>query len=521
MTPLIELTNIVKTFGGVQALRGVDFALQPGTVHGLAGENGAGKSTLMKVIAGVHPADSGEFKVDGAPAHFRSARDARAKGVGMVHQELSVAPDLSVAENVFLGSQPVNGLGAIAWRRMAREAAEQLKNLGLDIDPRARLGDFPIGVQQLVELARVLFSGARIIILDEPTSALSPPEIARLFTVLRRVRESGRGIIFISHFLDDILEISDEVSVFRNGLRVAHGEVGPGVDKAWIIENMIGAGRDELGESYLHDIALKARMQTPIVLDLAGHGVNTLSAAEGVNFDLNGTGHAAQYGWVGSGSGLLVMDVNGNGQIDNGTELFGAATLGADGHRAGNGFAAMAMQDTNHDNVLNASDANWNQLKVWVDGNADGKVETGELKGMADLGIASLNLAHQASTQVDHGNLVGMVGSYTTTDGQTHELADVWFSKADGGSSDTATGASSSSTSGNGAQDAGDAKLSLHDVLAGPTADVLGAGAAPGSSSHATTAAVHPAAVDHHALSTSVSPLQSLLDEQHKHGPLI
>jgi ribose transport system ATP-binding protein len=267
MTPLIELTNIVKTFGGVHALRGVDFALRAGSVHGLAGENGAGKSTLMKVIAGVHAADSGEFKVDGEPVHFRSARDARAKGVGMVHQELSVAPDLSVAENVFLGSQPVNGLGAIAWGRMAREAAEQLKNLGLDIDPRARLGDFPIGVQQLVELARVLFSGARIIILDEPTSALSPPEIARLFAVLRRVRESGRGIIFISHFLDDILEISDEVSVFRNGRRVAHAEVGPGVDKAWIIENMIGAGRDELGESYLHDIALKPRIRTPVVLE--------------------------------------------------------------------------------------------------------------------------------------------------------------------------------------------------------------------------------------------------------------
>ena len=267
MTPLVELSAIVKNFGGVQALRGVDFALKAGSIHGLAGENGAGKSTLMKVIAGVHPADSGVFKVDGEPVRFRSARDARARGVAMVHQELSVAPDLSVAENVFLGSQPVNRLGAIAWRRMARQASEQLANLGLDIDPRARLGDFPIGVQQLVELARVLFSGARIIILDEPTSALSPPEIARLFAVLRRVRESGRGLIFISHFLDDILEISDEVSVFRNGRLVAHEDVGPGVDKSWIIENMIGAGRDELGESYLHDIALRPRASTPVVLE--------------------------------------------------------------------------------------------------------------------------------------------------------------------------------------------------------------------------------------------------------------
>ena len=138
----------------------------------------------------------------------------------MVHQELSVAPELSVAENVFLGSQPVNGIGVVAWRKMAERAAEELKNLGLEINPRARLGDFPIGVQQLVELSRVLFSGARIIILDEPTSALSPPEIERLFGVLGKLREGGRSIIFISHFLDDILKISDAITIFRNGRNV-------------------------------------------------------------------------------------------------------------------------------------------------------------------------------------------------------------------------------------------------------------------------------------------------------------
>jgi ribose transport system ATP-binding protein len=299
MAPLIELTNIVKTFGGVQALRGVDFALAAGSIHGLAGENGAGKSTLMKVIAGVHAADSGEFKVDGEPVHFRSTRDARACGIGMVHQELSVAPDLSVAENVFLGAQPVGRFGNIAWRRMARLAAEQLKNLGLDIDPRARLGDFPIGVQQLVELARVLFSGARIIILDEPTSALSPPEIARLFAVLRRVRESGRGLIFISHFLDDILEISDEVSVFRNGRRVAHAPAGPGVDKAWIIENMIGAGREELEESYLHEITLRPRAQTPVVL--AAEDLTLEPYFRNITFEAHAGEVLGIYGFMGSG----------------------------------------------------------------------------------------------------------------------------------------------------------------------------------------------------------------------------
>ena len=187
---LLELTDISKSFGGVQALRNVDFTLNAGEIHGLAGENGAGKSTMMKIISGVHPADSGIMRVDGKEVHFRSTRDALAASIGMVHQELSVAPELSVAENVFLGAQPVNGMGVVAWRRMAEAAAEQLKNLGLAINPRARLGDFPIGVQQLVELSRVLFSGARIIILDEPTSALVAP---RDRTSVRRPVEAARG----------------------------------------------------------------------------------------------------------------------------------------------------------------------------------------------------------------------------------------------------------------------------------------------------------------------------------------
>ena len=255
---LLELTGVSKSFGGVQALRGVDFTLLAGQIHGLAGENGAGKSTMMKIIAGVHGADAGRMRLDGHDVHFRSTRDARAAGIGMVHQELSVAPDLSVAENVFLGSQPVSRFGVVAWRRMAEAAAMQLKNLGLDINPRARLGDFPIGVQQLVELSRVLFSGARIIILDEPTSALSPPEIERLFAVLAKLRESGRSIIFISHFLDDILKISGAITIFRNGRNVATTDVTPAIDKGWIIERMIGSRpRGARGELPRRDHALE------------------------------------------------------------------------------------------------------------------------------------------------------------------------------------------------------------------------------------------------------------------------
>jgi ribose transport system ATP-binding protein len=254
-SPILELKGISKTFGGVEALRGVDFALSAGEIHGLVGENGAGKSTLMKIIAGVHPEFSGRLLLDGQEKRFRSARDAHAAGIAMVHQELSVAPDLTVAENVFLGNQPTNAFGLVQWRRMAREAGEQLARFGIDVDPLSRLGDLPIGLQQLIEIARVLFSGARIIILDEPTSALSPPEVERLFATLRRLREEGTAIVFISHFIEDILRVSDTVTVFRNGRKVAETPAAS-TSKGALIEAMIGKGREALEHSYAGDLML-------------------------------------------------------------------------------------------------------------------------------------------------------------------------------------------------------------------------------------------------------------------------
>jgi ribose transport system ATP-binding protein len=322
---LLELTGISKSFGGVQALRDVDFALFAGQIHGLAGENGAGKSTLMKIIAGVHAADEGQMRVDGEPVRFRSSRDALAAGIGMVHQELSVAPELSVAENVFLGAQPVNRLGIVAWRDMARAATAQLQNLGLDIDPKARLGDFPIGVQQLVELSRVLFSGARIIILDEPTSALSPPEIERLFGVLSKLKASGRSIIFISHFLDDILKIADAITIFRNGRKVADAEVTPAIDKGWIIERMIGAGREELEESYLGQIRLDSRPDAPVAL--AARGLTLAPAYRDVSFEARAGEVLGVYGFMGCGQLELARTLFGRLHADRGSlEIGGRAT---------------------------------------------------------------------------------------------------------------------------------------------------------------------------------------------------
>jgi hypothetical protein len=208
---------------------------------------------------------------------------------------------------------------------------------------------------------------------------------------------------------------------------------------------------------------------TPIVLDLDGNGIHTLAAANGVNFDLLGTGHASKAGWVSPTDGLLVMDRNHDGKINDGTELFGVATLRPDGTRAGNGYAAMALEDSNHDGKLSATDTHFKDLRVWVDANHNGVSDAGELKTLAELGIVSLDLHAKTSTSVDNGNLIGLVSSYTTADGAQHEMADVWF-----------------------AREAAPAAPNLNELLAGPAAEVLPA-------SLAVAAAPAPTAVHEHA----------------------
>jgi ribose transport system ATP-binding protein len=295
--PVLEMAGIGKTFGGVTALAGVDFALRRGEVHGLVGENGAGKSTLMKIIAGVHHDFDGEMRIDGRPVHFRSARDALAAGIGMVHQELSIVPSLSVAENVFLGVQPTSA-GIVNWRHMAREAKEHLQRLGIDVDPAAEAGRLPVGLQQLIEIGRVLFSGARIIILDEPTSALSHPEVERLFAVLRRLKVDGTSFIFISHFLDDVLAISDRVTVFRNSRRVAT-EDAAAIDKNWLIHQMIGRGHENLEEALAGEIRLGHPPDTPVVLET--HGLTLPGAFRNASLQVRAGEVLGLYGFMGSG----------------------------------------------------------------------------------------------------------------------------------------------------------------------------------------------------------------------------
>ena len=253
----------------------------------------------MKIIAGVHPEFSGRFVLDGQETRFRSVRDARAAGIAMVHQELSVAPDLTVAENVFLGAQPTNRFGLVQWRRMAREAGEQLARFGIDVDPLSRLGDLPIGLQQLIEIARVLFSGARIIILDEPTSALSPPEVERLFATLRRLRDEGTAIVFISHFIEDILRVSDTVTVFRNGRKVAEAAAAAdhqgGPDRGHDRQGPRGAGRD------LHRRDRIAGIERPAGWCWRSTAHRSAAACSDVSFEVRAGEVLGVYGFMGCG----------------------------------------------------------------------------------------------------------------------------------------------------------------------------------------------------------------------------
>jgi ribose transport system ATP-binding protein len=217
---LLELKGVVKRFGATLALDNVDFDLRPGEVHGLVGENGAGKSTLMKILSGYHREFDGEITIHGNPVHFSSTKDALTKGIGMIYQELSVIKTLTVAENIFLGNPPMTKAGLVDWKFMNKTADEHLKQLGLDVNVRSELSQYTVATRQMIEVARVIFSGADVIIMDEPTSALSHNEIVKLFDFIRTLKTQKKGVVFISHFLDDVLAISDRITVLRNGQKV-------------------------------------------------------------------------------------------------------------------------------------------------------------------------------------------------------------------------------------------------------------------------------------------------------------
>lgn len=214
---ILELNHISKSFSGVEVLHEVSFELWPGEVHALLGENGAGKSTLVKIMTGVHQPDKGEILLNGEPVHFSDARESRQAGIAAIYQELTLFPDLDVAENIFVGRQPI-GLGRrVDWRKLYAEAGKLLESLGVKLDLKQKARNLSIAQQQMVEIARAFSIKARILIMDEPTSSLTLSEVADLFRLVRRLRAEGTAIIFISHRLEELFEIGDRVTVLRDG----------------------------------------------------------------------------------------------------------------------------------------------------------------------------------------------------------------------------------------------------------------------------------------------------------------
>lgn len=252
---LLELHGVSKHYPGVRALSGVDFAVNAGEVHALLGENGAGKSTLMKVVAGTVQPDAGTLNVDGAAVTLGSPVAARERGIGIVHQELSLIPTLSAMENVLLGRWPTRTrAGLVDWSALQEKASALLERVGLgSLDPRRPVEELDIATRQLVEIAKALAGDARVLLLDEPTSALSDPEAERLFEIIGHLTGAGVGVVYVSHRLGEVLRVADRVTVLRDGGHVAT-DAAADVSEDQLAARMVGrdidAGR-EIGRAHV------------------------------------------------------------------------------------------------------------------------------------------------------------------------------------------------------------------------------------------------------------------------------
>ena len=310
---VLKMEHIVKEFAGVRALDDVTFEARAGEVLALMGENGAGKSTLMKVLGGVWPYPSyrGDIFIHGERRRFRSTREAMDAGIAIIHQELNLLAELTVAENIFLDRQPATGFGAIDWRRMNADAAALLGQLGIsDIKPTDRVKHIAVGKQQMVEIAKALSKRARILILDEPTSALSDKEVAELFRVIRGLRQAGVCMCYISHKMEEISQIADRVTVLRDGRTIGEAAAISDITLDQIIERMIGR---ELKEMYPH----ATRQRGERILEIKDLGVNhpSLPGARKVK----GVSFSAYRGEILGISGLM-----GSGRTTLASAIFGA-----------------------------------------------------------------------------------------------------------------------------------------------------------------------------------------------------
>jgi D-xylose transport system ATP-binding protein len=309
MKPILEMRSIVKEFPGVKALDGVTFDLYEGEFHSLVGENGAGKSTLMKTLSGVYPFGSygGDIVIDGEVRQFKTIRDSEKAGVAIIFQELSLVKELTVGENIFLGREP-SKFGLINWSELYQKAGKLLKDLHLPIDPRTPVGNLGIGQQQLVEIAKALSQDAKILVLDEPTAALTESEVETLFNILRKLKERGVGMIYISHKLDEVFTMSDRITVLRDGKTVGT-ENALALTKDKVISLMVGREVGDIFPQTSHEFgetAMEVRNLTAYDLDNPNKKL-----VDNVSFSVKKGEVLGISGLMGAGRSELLMSIFG------------------------------------------------------------------------------------------------------------------------------------------------------------------------------------------------------------------
>lgn len=317
MTNALEATGVRKTYGGVVALTGCDFAVAPGTVHALLGENGAGKSTLVKILTGLVRPDRGNVALEGSPVHFHDANDAAQHGVAVVSQELNLFPDLDILGNLFLGRAPLRA-GVFNRRLMAQRARPVLTELGLDVSLKTRLGELSLAEQQLVEIARAMLSEPRVLILDEPTSALDDAVSARLLTVLSALRERQVGVVFVSHILEEVMTLSDVVTVLRDGDVVVSQRPREELSIEAIVSAMVGEQSASLDVTDLVDSETQSQ-ETGESLRLSAREITVPHALHGVTMQADQDEIVGMAGVAGAGHRELLEVIGGMRRASGGS----------------------------------------------------------------------------------------------------------------------------------------------------------------------------------------------------------
>ncbi len=325
MTPaIISATEVTKTYGGTHALRGVSLGVAPGRVTALFGENGAGKSTLMKILAGIETPTTGHVELDGNVVEFASSRAAANHGVVIIHQELSLCPNLSIQDNLFLAREARTRFGAVDRASQRDSTVKVMQRLEERLDPDALVGDLRIGQQQLVEIARALLLDARVLIMDEPTSALSMTEVDVLFRVIRELTAQGVAVIYISHHLEESLAIADDVAVLRDGGLVATGAASE-VDLAWVVQHMVG--RDQSSLFPKRDVTLGEVALSVHHLQVADPSNPQRLAVDGIDLEIRAGEIVGVYGLMASGRTELLEAIAGRLPVTSGTISFAGGEL--------------------------------------------------------------------------------------------------------------------------------------------------------------------------------------------------